>query len=82
MDQLDAIAYGLNRCLHIAYPIIRTLIDIILLICGFLIGGVVGIGSIIAMSTTGIGINTCLNFMDYLKKKKIHHSNIHVITGN
>ena len=81
MDQLDAIAYGLNRRLHIAYPIIRTLIDIILLVCGFLMGGVVGVGSIIAMSTTGIGINTCLKFMDYLKKKKMHHSNMRVTIG-
>lgn len=78
MDQLDAIAYGLNRRLHIAYPIIRTLIDIILLVCGFLMQGVVGIGSIIAMSTTGIGINAFLKLMDCLNQKKIHHDNMRV----
>lgn len=69
MDPLDAIAYGLNRRLHIVYPVIRTMIDILLLICGFLMGGVVGIGSVIAMSTTGIGINTFLKLMDCLKQK-------------
>lgn len=60
MDQLDAIAYGLHTKLAISYALIRTLLDVALIVIGFLMGGVIGIGSIIAMATTGYGIDWLL----------------------
>ncbi len=57
MDQLDAIAVGVEKRTGVAYRYIRTLLDAILIISGFFMGGVVGIGSIFAMLTTGIGVD-------------------------
>lgn len=56
MSQLDAISYGIARKTKISYKLIRTSIDVILLILGWLLGGVVGVGSLFAMATTGITI--------------------------
>lgn len=60
MDQLDAISYGVTKRCPFPFAIVRTSLDIILLISGVLMGGVFGIGSIIAMATTGIGIDLFL----------------------
>ncbi len=68
MDQLDAIAYGLNQKTKIAYPLLRTLFDILLIVIGFAMGGVIGIGSIIAMLTTGYGIDLLIRYV--LKEEK------------
>lgn len=57
MNQLDAIAYGItNRC-RISYQWIRTGLDAFLLVGGYVMGGVIGIGSILAMASTGILVN-------------------------
>lgn len=61
MNQMDAISYGIVHRTNISYTIIRTGMDVILLISGWLMGGVVGIGSIIAMATTGYLVNFILN---------------------
>lgn len=61
MDQLDAIAYGVERIFCIKYVYIRTLLDIFMIVTGYIMGGVIGIGSIIAMATTGVGIDLLLN---------------------
>ena len=44
---------------------VRTAMDIILLGAGWLMGGIVGIGSVIAMATTGIFIDAVLKVMNY-----------------
>ncbi len=54
MNQLDAISYGFSRLTNLSYTIIRTGLDVILLISGWMMGGVVGIGSIISMLSTGL----------------------------
>ena len=68
MNQIDAIAYGIVRFTKIDYKIIRTGIDVLFIIIGVILGGTFGIGSILTMLTTGIGIDTCLKIMD--KKRR------------
>lgn len=53
MDQTNAITEGIIKRFPISYTVTRTSIDVFLLVSGFLMGGVVGIGSIISMATTG-----------------------------
>lgn len=42
--------------------------DVVLLVSGWLLGGVVGVGSIIAMTTTGVLVDFILNIIS--KKEK------------
>lgn len=71
MDQLDAIAYGLCRMLPFPFSAVRTAMDMLLLVSGFLMGGVAGIGSVIAMATTGIGIDRLLHTSWFTKQEEI-----------
>lgn len=64
MNQVDAIAYAIVNWTHIEFKWIRTGMDVLLLVVGYLLGGVVGIGSIIAMTTTGILIDLFLKKMN------------------
>lgn len=64
MNQLDAIAYGITYRCHVSYQWIRTGLDVILLVSGYLMGGVIGVGSIIAMASTGILVNQVLKHME------------------
>lgn len=73
MDQLDAIAYGVHTKIKVSYARIRTLLDVALLVTGFLMGGVIGIGSVIAMATTGYGIDWLLRRVFIQEKlREIH----------
>lgn len=60
MDQLDAISYGVCRKTPLPFALVRTSMDIVLIVVGYLMGGVFGIGSIFAMMTTGYGIDWLL----------------------
>ena len=60
MNQVDDIAYGLENHFKIPYKYARTSIDVTFIVVGFLLNGVVGIGTLLAMFTTGIGIDFCL----------------------
>lgn len=71
MNQMDAISYGIVNRTGISYKVIRTLMDVIFLASGWFMGGVVGIGSIIAMATTGLGIDLLLNTQLLEKKEKL-----------
>lgn len=71
MDQLDAIAYGIKRKTSVKYAYIRTSLDIFMIVTGFIMGGVIGVGSIIAMATTGLGIDLLLNTQLLEKKEKL-----------
>lgn len=71
MDQLDAIAYGITRKTSVKYAYIRTSLDIFMIVTGFIMGGVIGVGSIIAMATTGLGIDLLLNTQLLEKKEKL-----------
>lgn len=65
MSQVDAITYYLCEKLKVKFVKMRTAMDIILLGAGWLMGGIVGIGSVIAMATTGIFIDAVLKVMNY-----------------
>jgi len=53
MNSLDAIATGLAERIHLEYKYIRTSLDIVLIIAGWLMGGTIGIGTIPAVLLTG-----------------------------
>lgn len=53
MNPLDAIAYGISRKLNTTYRVSRTGMDVVLISLGFIMGGVVGLGSIISVLSTG-----------------------------
>ena len=63
MNQIDAIAYAIVNKKNISFKWIRTGADVVLLAIGWLLGGVIGIGSVIAMSTTGILIDFFLKIL-------------------
>ncbi len=65
MNQMDAISYGIVRRTNISYKVIRTLFDVLLLAGGWLMGGVVGIGSVFTMATTGIMVNECVKLLEH-----------------
>lgn len=69
MNQLDAISYGIVNRTGVSYKVIRTIMDVILLAAGWLMGGVVGIGSVIAMGTTGILVDQSVKIMDKISQK-------------
>ena len=51
MNQIDAISYAIVDKTGISFKWVRTGMDVLLLTSGWLLGGVVGVGSIIAMTT-------------------------------
>lgn len=63
MNQLDAVCYGLENYLPIPYKQIRTSFDVLFIVVGYFMGGVVGVGSLFAMFTTGYGIDICLKIL-------------------
>lgn len=63
MNQVDAIAYAIVNKTNIPFKWIRTGADVVLLAIGWLLGGVIGIGSVIAMGTTGILIDFFLKIL-------------------
>ena len=64
MNQADAIAQGICDKTKYSFKAVRTVIDAMTLICGWLLGGVVGLGSIIAMATTGTFIAVFQNVLN------------------
>ena len=69
MDQLDAIAFGIHERTKISYALLRTGLDVVLIVVGFLMGGVIGIGSIIAVATTGYGIDIVMKYI-FIQKEE------------
>lgn len=64
MNQVDAIAYAIVNKTNVPFKWIRTGADVVLLVIGWILGGVIGIGSVIAMSTTGILIDFFLKILE------------------
>ena len=58
----DIIPFIIKERTNWEYRWIRILIDAVLLISGFMLGGTVGVGTIIAMATTGPFIQLCLPY--------------------
>lgn len=53
MNGLDAICFAISDHFHLSYRLIRTLSDGLLIVTGYLMGGIVGLGSIPAVLLTG-----------------------------
>lgn len=64
MNQLDAIIYYIESKTKLSYKMIRTIFDITFIFTGWMMGGEVGIGSIIAMGTTGYGVDKIVNIIN------------------
>ena len=66
----DIIPFIIKERINCEYRWIRICMDAFLLIGGFMLGGTVGLGTIIAMATTGPFIQLCLpygqNFTDFI----------------
>ena len=58
MNSLDSIIYKLMEHIKIDYKIIRFVADLILTLIGYFLGGVVGIGTVISIMSTGWMIDT------------------------
>ena len=58
----DIIPFIIKERINWEYRWIRILLDAVLLIGGFMLGGTVGVGTIIAMATTGPFIQLCLPY--------------------
>ena len=75
MNQIDAICYAIVDKTGISFKWVRTGMDVLLLTSGWLLGGVVGVGSIIAMTTTGVLVDFILNVMSYKEKNNEEFAN-------
>lgn len=75
MNQIDAISYAIVDKTGISFKWVRTGMDVLLLTSGWLLGGVVGVGSIIAMTTTGVLVEFILNVMSYKEKNNEEFAN-------
>lgn len=75
MNQIDAISYAIVDKTGISFKWVRTGMDVLLLTSGWLLGGVVGVGSIIAMTTTGVLVDFILNVMNYKEKNNEEFAN-------
>ena len=62
----DIIPFIIKERTNWEYRWIRILMDAVLLISGFMLGGTVGVGTIIAMATTGPFIQLCLPYGEKL----------------
>lgn len=67
MHSVDAIIYFFVNRFNLPYIAGRITADIIFTVSGWLLGGVVGIGTIIACCTTGFMVKGCLIILKYKK---------------
>ena len=70
MNQADAIAQGICDRTKLSFKVVRTIIDALTLLCGWLLGGIVGFGSIIAVVTTGTFITIFQGILNKLLGEK------------
>ncbi len=63
MYALDAILYFLEDKIGLSYPYGRIFFDFLFLLSGFCLGGVIGIGTIVALGLTGPGTNFILKII-------------------
>ena len=68
-NALDAVAWGLASRLKRPYRTIRICVDAVLMGIGWLLGGVVGFGSLAAVLMTGPAIQFLLSLLSGRKKK-------------
>lgn len=64
MGCVDAIIYFFVNNFRIPYIVGRTFMDVVFTLSGWLLGGVVGVGTIIACVTTGFMVDGCLKILN------------------
>ncbi|AMC92928.1 hypothetical protein AOC36_02680 [Erysipelothrix larvae] len=69
MNPIDSIAYKLAATFKCSFKVARTGIDVFLITSGYLMGGVIGVGSLIAVLTTGILVSTVLDLLSQTNKE-------------
>lgn len=67
---LDAVAWGLSEKLKLPYRIARIIVDALMMLTGWLLGGVVGLGSIAAVFLTGPIIQFLNKTAEKIKAKR------------
>ncbi len=72
MHSVDAIIYFFVDNFRLPYIMGRIIMDILFTVSGWLLGGVAGIGTIIACCTTGFMVDTCLKVLRYKKNNLIY----------
>ena len=70
MNQLDALASGLVDRFHLNYRSIRTLMDISMFALGFIMGGQVGLGTIICVLMMGSIISWFVKVLDCVHRRE------------
>ena len=73
MNALDSLIYRLVDMIHIEYKWIRIVADLILTILGFIMGGVVGIGTLVSILCTGMMIDLFTKIGGKQNEKKPTH---------
>lgn len=71
MHSVDAIIYFFVNRFNFPYTAGRIASDIIFTVSGWLLGGVVGVGTIIACCTTGFMVKGCLRIFRYKEPENI-----------
>jgi len=66
MNALDSLLYKLIEVVKVDYKVARFVADILLTVVGYILGGVVGIGTVISIVTTG----TMIDFFTKIGTKK------------
>ncbi|MBQ8994717.1 MAG: hypothetical protein IJ091_02770 [Oscillospiraceae bacterium] len=66
MNALDALAWTLSEKTPIPYKVIRILMDAFLIVVGYLMGGEIGIGSLVGT----VGLGPAVSFLNDLLNKK------------
>jgi uncharacterized protein len=67
MHSIDAVIYFFVNNFHLPYIEGRIMMDVIFTLSGWMLGGVVGIGTIIACCTTGFMVDSFLKVLRYKK---------------
>lgn len=70
MSGVDAFLYGIVKRTGVPYMAVRTFFDAGFLICGWLLGGIVGIGTIFSVLTMGTFTTAMKNIIIWMKRAK------------
>lgn len=71
MSFTDACVNGMAEKFHIDYKYMRTMWDFLTLTTGFLLGGTVGLGSILTMFLTGMSVHIAITHLSWLTDNKL-----------
>ncbi len=74
INALDCVFFKVIKKTQVQYHTIRILYDGTFITIGFLLGGIVGVGTIISLATTGILVEILKNRMDTIIKWKENYS--------